>query len=494
MPADIPQSVKSSEIKGQYLSAKPMADWLCSIAGLSSGLLLAISVIHPVLALLQLVALIPVFYLGASKRAGSRGLIVAGLHMSIAYILPQLFVLRLPVLLVAPLMSLLAILLIAAVWAFGKLLAGPGISGAFAVGALLVVIDWVICTAIPVFGTAPSLVRPWSRYPVLIQFVSLTGLTGIDFALGSLQALIVKLIVNPPLRRGALVSIVTVVLVILATNAVIRLPKPIGGLKVAAVGWTNADVARYGNIYSARGFKTLLGEPIINAAENGACFIACPETVLWLSDTSRKRPLENLAQLARSRNIYLAIGYVDKKTNENRMMFIGPSGQVISEYTKTYLAPFERFRKGDGRLAQIDVDGVAVGAMICADDTFTRLPREYSRKGVSLVAVLNNDWFEIKDNHLYISIHRAIESRYAVVRATTNGISAIVAPDGKILAKKDHFKEGPGFIIAEAPLYSSSTLFGYLGHWPVVPSIVFLAIYTGFRFKACRVKPRLPDF
>jgi len=459
---------------------------LCLLAGSISGLLFAIPTIYPAFAPLQIIALIPVLYLGASKRVGSRGMLVAGLFMAITYILPQFFVISLPFLLCAPLMGFAAILIIATVWASGRMLAGSGVSGAIAVGALFVVIDWLIFTVIPIGGTWQSFGRSWSNYPGLIQFVSLTGITGIIFVLASLQALIVKLIVSLVLWRRVLICIAAIVLLILASSIFFKSRQPVGRLKVAAVGWTRADVERYGSIYSTSGFDTLLAKPISEAAENGARLIVCPEAILRLQGTSR--PVEKLAHIARNHNIYLAIGYVDKKANENRMMFIGPSGQVIGEYTKTYLAPLERFRKGDGRLVQIDVDGVAVGAMICADDTFTRLSREYGRKEVPLVAVLNNDWFEIKENHLYISIHRAIESRYTVIRATTNGISAIVAPDGKILAKKDHFKQGPGYIMAEAPLYSSRTLFSQFGHWPVIPSLAFLAIYITLKQKAARIR------
>ena len=463
-----------------------LPDWFCGVVGLGSGILLAIPAIYPAFAPLQLIALMPVFYLGASERASSRGLIIAGLFLSITYILPQLYFLRLPVSFVAPLAVFGAVLMIIEVWAVGKLLAGPGIAGAFAAGTLLVVIDWILFTTLPAFETASSLVRPWSHYPVLVQFVSITGLTGINFVIGVLQALAVKLIVNPQIWRRVLVGAAVVVLVFSTADIVIKSRRPIGRLKVAAIGWTTADVTRYGDIKSERGFETLLGNPITNAVQNGARLIVCPETIFWLPDDSSKKSFEKLSDIARSRSIYLAIGYVDKKANENRMMFIDPNCQVIGEYTKTYLAPLERFKKGDGRLAQINIDGFPVGAMICADDGVTRLSREYGRKRVPLVAVLNNDWFEIKNFHFQTCIHRVMESRYAVVRATTNGISAIIAPNGKVLAMKDHFKDGPGFVIAETPLYSTGSLFSHLGHWPVVPSVIFLVVYIGFRFKrAC---------
>lgn len=72
----------------------------------------------------------------------------------------------------------------------------------------------------------------------------------------------------------------------------------------------------------------------------------------------------------------------------------------------------------------------------------------------------------------------------------TAGKNTIITHDGKILAVKDHFKDGPGFVIAETPLYSTSSLFSHLGHWPVVPSIIFLVFYICFRFKRACVKNR----
>jgi apolipoprotein N-acyltransferase len=452
-------------------------DRLCRIAGAFGGLLLGIPNMYPALAPLQAIALIPVFYLAASGKVRSRGMLVAGLYMGLAYTLPQLFALRLPLQMSALLMCWLVIIMIAAVWTCGKLIVGPDVLGAFIVGAMLVVLDWVNFTAVGIWGTAQSLVRPWSRYPELIQFVSLTGITGVVFILGAIQALFVKFIVFPQLRGRLIVAVAGVILILSAVNGIIYSRRPAGRIKAASIGWTTDNTAECGDVYSTRGFDMLIASPVVQAAQKGARFIVCPELALQVSDANRKQWLEKLSQITRSHNVFLAVGYLDLTKNENRAMFVAPSGEVIGEYTKTYLTVFENFNKGNGRLVQVDVDGFAAGAMICQDDNFTRFSREYGRGKVSLVAVPTLDWRQVKDAHLQNSIWRAIESQYAVVRAAMNGISAIVSPDGKILAMKDHFKEGPGFIVAETPLYSGCSLFSYLGHWPIVPSIVLLVIY-----------------
>ena len=58
-----------------------------------------------------------------------------------------------------------------------------------------------------------------------------------------------------------------------------------------------------------------------------------------------------------------------------------------------------------------------------------------------------------------------------------DGISAIVAPNGKVLAQIDHYKDGSGVIVAQVPLYSQVTLFSRFGHWPVSVATLYLTMY-----------------
>jgi len=348
-------------------------DVICRLAGLGSGLLLAISNMFPIFVPLQIIAFIPVFYLGASAQIRSRGMIVAGLYMGLAYTLPQLFVFRLPVPMSALLLVWFTIIMVFIAWSSGKLLIFHGVSGALAMGTLLVLIDWINFTAIPIWGTAQSIVRSWSQYPNFIQFVSQTGILCIIFILGTLQAIAVKLIFEPSMRRRLFVTTASIILVILIANLFMYFSKPSGRLKVAAVGWTTDYSSECGGVYSPEGFNALIASPANTAAETGARLIVYPELAIELSNENREEWLMKLAQITRSCNIFLAIGYWDISSNENRVMFVSPSGEVIGEYTKTYLTPFEDFKKGDGRLIKISIDGFSAGAMICQDDNFTRL-------------------------------------------------------------------------------------------------------------------------
>ncbi|MHC4643756.1 MAG: nitrilase-related carbon-nitrogen hydrolase, partial [Planctomycetota bacterium] len=148
--------------------------------------------------------------------------------------------------------------------------------------------------------------------------------------------------------------------------------------------------------------------------------------------------------------------------------------------------PFENYHRGTGQISFIDIEGVRVGGIVCQDDNFTRLSRKCGRNKAGVVAVPTLDWAQVKIAHFQSSIHRAIESRYVVVRAAINGISAIISPTGQILAQQDHFAEGPGYLVAEVPVYRHATVFSLIGHWPVVVSVVFLAVCIGRAFELKR--------
>jgi apolipoprotein N-acyltransferase len=92
------------------------------------------------------------------------------------------------------------------------------------------------------------------------------------------------------------------------------------------------------------------------------------------------------------------------------------------------------------------------------------------------MAVPTNDWKQVKDHHFENALFRAVENRYAVVRGASNGISAVVTARGEVLARMDHFREGPGVIVCDLPLYPGGSFYSRAGEWVVLASMVFLVL------------------
>jgi apolipoprotein N-acyltransferase len=95
-------------------------------------------------------------------------------------------------------------------------------------------------------------------------------------------------------------------------------------------------------------------------------------------------------------------------------------------------------------------DGMAytlkVSPLICYEDTVPALARESVGRGAELLVNITSDsWFGrtlAPHQHHLIAAFRAIENRRYLIRATNTGLSAVVDPLGKTIARIPPFSEG----------------------------------------------------
>ena len=102
--------------------------------------------------------------------------------------------------------------------------------------------------------------------------------------------------------------------------------------------------------------------------------------------------------------------------------------------------------------------GVPVGVTTCWEVIFDRAARESVRNGAQLLAVpTNNATFDeaMSEQHLAFSRLRAVEHDRFVVAAGTVGISAIIAPDGRELARTGFFE--PAYLDKQIRLKTTLT-------------------------------------
>ncbi len=379
--------------------------------------------------------------------------------------MPLAFALEFPPLMGGPLA-----LYLSAIWALisaggWRVLRWPAPLGPLAVGAVAVVLEWIDISLLPVWGTAQAFVRVWSAYPVAIQLASLAGVLGIVFVVTAGQALVARLLLGE--RRGA--SALALVLLLAACGAwsAWAWSRPARGeLTVAAVGWTARDLERERLHWPPALFDRLYAPSVREAARRGARLVVSPEVGFLLGAAEKPILLARVAALSRELKVALAVGYFDRARDQNVVRLVAPDGRTLGEYLKTHLIPFvERYRAGAGELLVVELESLRLGAMICQDDNFTDLARGYGRRRAQLVVVPTNDWAQVKDYHLENALFRSVENGYAMVRAASNGISAIVSPRGELLARRDHFREGAGVIVARVALGEGGRPYSALGDW-----------------------------
>lgn len=120
---------------------------------------------------------------------------------------------------------------------------------------------------------------------------------------------------------------------------------------------------------------------------------------------------------------------------------------------------------GDGANAALSVAGTKVGVFICYETAFDYPARESVADGAELLVVpTNNAWYgpgEMSYQQLAMSRLRAVEHGRAVVVSATSGVSAIVAPDGSIMASTSLFTADS--LVGRVPLRQQTTLSDLLG-------------------------------
>ena len=138
-----------------------------------------------------------------------------------------------------------------------------------------------------------------------------------------------------------------------------------------------------------------------------------------------------------------------------------------ARYIKTHLVPvYETYTRGSGARVELEIAGVKVGGVICQDDNFSDIARGYGRDGVQLMTIPTNDWRGVQWFHLTSTLWRALEMRYGIARATSDGISALISARGEELARAAHFDVGFATLIADVPLgCGRATLYAKWGDW-----------------------------
>ncbi|MCG9720796.1 apolipoprotein N-acyltransferase [Shewanella sp. Isolate7] len=163
-------------------------------------------------------------------------------------------------------------------------------------------------------------------------------------------------------------------------------------------------------------------------------------------------------------------------SNEFRKHHLLPIGEFVPlEDLLRPLAPFfnlpmSSFARGDFKQPNLDVVGHQVAPAICYEIAFPEQLRANVNGGTELLLTVSNDaWFGRSNGplqHMEIAQMRAIELGRPLLRATNNGVTAVVNPSGKITHSLPQFETG--VLKAEVPLVTGSTGFARWGQTPLL--------------------------
>ena len=137
--------------------------------------------------------------------------------------------------------------------------------------------------------------------------------------------------------------------------------------------------------------------------------------------------------------------------------------------------PFKLEKKGE----------ITISPLICFDIAFSETVRKSNISSNFIINVSNDTWFGKSMGpyqHLAITRIRAIENNKWIIRATNDGISAIITNNGTIVDKID--KNISGVINSGINFTSKRSLYNIFGHY--IPFILALIIVlTSFIINLC---------
>ncbi|MGH8533381.1 MAG: apolipoprotein N-acyltransferase [Gammaproteobacteria bacterium] len=131
--------------------------------------------------------------------------------------------------------------------------------------------------------------------------------------------------------------------------------------------------------------------------------------------------------------------------------------------------PMSSFSAGSRAQAPLVVAGVPVGVSICYEDAFGEEVIEQLPVARLLVNVSNDAWFGdsiAPHQHLEMARMRALEGGRFLLRATNNGISAVVDHRGKVVAQAPQFR--PYTLKARVRARTGATPYVMFGNAPMV--------------------------
>jgi apolipoprotein N-acyltransferase len=129
-------------------------------------------------------------------------------------------------------------------------------------------------------------------------------------------------------------------------------------------------------------------------------------------------------------------------------------------------------------------DGNQLAVAICYEDAYGAEQLYALSDATLLINVSNDAWFGesiAPHQHLEIARMRALEAGRFVVRATNNGVSAFIGPDGGLLQTGDQFR----FVSMSQEVVPRKGLTPYasVGNWPVVMLTLLFAGLLAWRLR-----------
>jgi apolipoprotein N-acyltransferase len=215
--------------------------------------------------------------------------------------------------------------------------------------------------------------------------------------------------------------------------------------------------------------------------------IIWPETALPMME-AQARPVLERVQSNLPPDVALLTGIVQRDEQERYFNSVIGVGNVEGSYQKEHLVPFgeylplesvlrgaidffdlpmSTFTKGEHEQPPMQAAGINIGNAICYEIIYPQLVARRAQDSGVIMTVSNDTWFGASigpHQHLQMARLRALENGRYVIRATSNGITAIIDPNGRLVERAPQFETT--LLTGEFYAMEGLTPFTRTGSWP----------------------------
>lgn len=199
-------------------------------------------------------------------------------------------------------------------------------------------------------------------------------------------------------------------------------------------------------------------------------------------------PYKNVADGA----VYNSIVGLDNQTQlyfKRKLVPFGefiPLEDILRGAIDFFNLPMSDFTEGAAQQSYLNVNGRKAAALICYEAVYLDMVKQPGGLPQFLLTISNDTWFGESLGplqHLQMARMRALEWGRAMVRGTNNGVSALIAPNGEIIAQTEQFKQT--VLRGQIPILVGETPYARFGTMPVLvlcALLILMALFHTLRY------------
>lgn len=241
------------------------------------------------------------------------------------------------------------------------------------------------------------------------------------------------------------------------------LPAPTQGTERVRVVQPNVDTEAE---FTQQSLNVLAGQMEALSLSPGTPLIVWPE---WPAPFELSPSFHRFVSgIATASHAFFLFNGVARTTNDeplNSAYLVKPDGAIVDRYDQINLVPFgeyvpppfgwvNRITKETSdfvpgnRIVVFPENGRRISVFICYESAFPALVRASARQGAEMLFNLSNDGYfahtAAHEQHLELARMRAAENRRWVMRATNDGITAMIDPAGRITEQLPPYRQVAG--------------------------------------------------